>query len=44
MTGKELDGLDLKELQYLENQLCEGILAVKNKKVQNYKDLSYVID
>ncbi|XP_004513865.1 agamous-like MADS-box protein AGL18 [Cicer arietinum] len=34
MTGKELDGLDLKELQYLENQLCEGILAVKNKKEQ----------
>jgi hypothetical protein len=34
MSGKELDGLGLKELQHLENQLCEGICAVKNKKVQ----------
>lgn len=32
--GKELDGLSLKELQHLENQLTEGILAVKDKKVQ----------
>ncbi|XP_045807847.1 agamous-like MADS-box protein AGL18 [Trifolium pratense] len=36
MSGKELDGLGLKELQYLENQLCEGICAVKNKKEQVY--------
>ncbi|KEH41633.1 agamous-like MADS-box protein AGL18 [Medicago truncatula] len=34
MRGKELDGLGLKELQYLEHQLCEGISAVKNKKEQ----------
>ncbi|KAF1860090.1 hypothetical protein Lal_00027943 [Lupinus albus] len=33
MIGKELDGLSLKELQHLENQLNEGILAVKDKKV-----------
>ncbi|XP_019451512.1 PREDICTED: MADS-box transcription factor 23 isoform X2 [Lupinus angustifolius] len=34
MIGKELDGLSLKELQHLENQLNEGILAVKDKKEQ----------
>ncbi|XP_058728227.1 agamous-like MADS-box protein AGL18 [Vicia villosa] len=34
MSGKELDGLSFKELQHLENQLCEGVLAVKNKKEQ----------
>nr|KYP73651.1 Agamous-like MADS-box protein AGL15 [Cajanus cajan] len=34
MMGKELDGLSLKELQHLENQLSEGIQAVKNKKEQ----------
>ncbi|CAL0321551.1 unnamed protein product [Lupinus luteus] len=34
MIGKELDGLSLKELQHLENQLTEGILAVKDKKEQ----------
>ncbi|CAL0329671.1 unnamed protein product [Lupinus luteus] len=34
MIGKELDGMSLKELQHLENQLTEGILAVKNKKEQ----------
>ncbi|KAL9319196.1 hypothetical protein ACSQ67_015713 [Phaseolus vulgaris] len=34
MMGKELDGLSLKELQHLENQLSEGILAVKEKKEQ----------
>lgn len=34
MNGKELDGLGLKELQDLENQLSEGISAVKYKKVQ----------
>lgn len=33
--GKELDGLDFKELQQLEHQLTEGILSVKNKKVIN---------
>lgn len=35
MMGKELDGLDFKELQQLEHQLTEGILSVKNKKVIN---------
>lgn len=34
MIGKELDGLSLKELQHLENQLTEGMLAVKDKKEQ----------
>ncbi|XP_027364327.1 agamous-like MADS-box protein AGL18 [Abrus precatorius] len=34
MMGKELDGLSLKELQHLENQLSEGILSVKDKKEQ----------
>ncbi|XP_050887542.1 agamous-like MADS-box protein AGL18 isoform X2 [Lathyrus oleraceus] len=34
MSGKELDGLGFKELQHLENQLCEGISAVKSKKEQ----------
>ncbi|WJX17583.1 hypothetical protein P8452_07479 [Trifolium repens] len=34
MTGKELDGLQIKELQDLENQLSEAILAVKTKKEQ----------
>ncbi|XP_061341782.1 agamous-like MADS-box protein AGL18 [Gastrolobium bilobum] len=34
MLGKELDGLSLNELQHLENQLAEGILAVKDKKEQ----------
>ncbi|XP_055807772.1 MADS-box transcription factor 23-like [Solanum dulcamara] len=34
MMGKELDGLDFKELQQLEHQLTEGILSVKNKKEQ----------
>ncbi|CAI8602119.1 unnamed protein product [Vicia faba] len=32
MSGKMLDGLGFKELQHLENQLCQGISAVKNKK------------
>ncbi|WVY96130.1 hypothetical protein V8G54_028281 [Vigna mungo] len=32
MKGKELDGLSLKELQHLEKQLSEGILAVKDRK------------
>ncbi|KAI4348673.1 hypothetical protein L6164_009369 [Bauhinia variegata] len=34
MLGKELDGLSLKELQHLENQLSEGVLSVKDKKEQ----------
>ncbi|XP_017414060.1 agamous-like MADS-box protein AGL15 isoform X2 [Vigna angularis] len=34
MKGKELDGLSLKELQHLEKQLSEGILAVKDRKEQ----------
>ncbi|PNY14053.1 agamous-like mads-box protein agl15-like [Trifolium pratense] len=34
MTGKELDGLQIKELQDLENQLSEAILSVKGKKEQ----------
>nr|QBC36321.1 MADS-box protein [Pyrus x bretschneideri] len=32
MTGKELDGVSLKDLQRLEDQLSEGILCVKDKK------------
>ncbi|CAI9099885.1 OLC1v1036770C2 [Oldenlandia corymbosa var. corymbosa] len=32
MTGKELGGLDLQELQHLEHQLHDGIMAVKDKK------------
>lgn len=31
--GKELEGLNFKDLQQLEHQLTEGILAVKDKKV-----------
>ncbi|KAJ7976755.1 MADS-box transcription factor [Quillaja saponaria] len=34
MMGKELDGLSLKELQLLEDQLSEGLLSVKDKKEQ----------
>ncbi|XP_040863162.1 agamous-like MADS-box protein AGL18 isoform X2 [Glycine max] len=34
MMGKELDGLSLKELQQLENQLSEGMQSVKDKKEQ----------
>ncbi|KAK7267349.1 hypothetical protein RIF29_20018 [Crotalaria pallida] len=34
MIGKDLDGLSLNDLQHLENQLNEGILAVKDKKEQ----------
>jgi len=44
MMGKELDGLSLKELQHLENQLSEGILAVKEKKVARSNTNSGVID
>ncbi|XP_019223418.1 PREDICTED: MADS-box transcription factor 23-like isoform X2 [Nicotiana attenuata] len=32
LMGKELDGLNFKDLQQLEHQLTEGILAVKDKK------------
>lgn len=34
--GKELEGLNYKELQQLEHQLNEGILSVKDRKVPNY--------
>ncbi|XP_045797110.1 MADS-box transcription factor 23-like [Trifolium pratense] len=34
MIGKELNGLQIKELKDLENQLSEAILAVKTKKEQ----------
>ena len=33
LNGKELDGLSFNELQQLENQLNEGIVAVKEQKV-----------
>jgi hypothetical protein len=36
MLGKELDDLSFKELQHLEEQLSEGILSVKDKKVLNF--------
>uniref|UniRef100_A0A6N2L2X5 K-box domain-containing protein n=1 Tax=Salix viminalis TaxID=40686 RepID=A0A6N2L2X5_SALVM len=32
LSGKDLAGLSLKELQQLENQLNEGLLCVKEKK------------
>ncbi|PIA53683.1 hypothetical protein AQUCO_00900337v1 [Aquilegia coerulea] len=35
MMGKELTGLSFKELQHLENQLNEGILSVKGRKLEN---------
>lgn len=31
--GKDLTGLGLKELQHLEQQLSEGLLTVKERKV-----------
>ncbi|WOH06472.1 hypothetical protein DCAR_0625900 [Daucus carota subsp. sativus] len=34
MMGKELEGLNYKELQHLEHQLNEGILSVKDRKEQ----------
>ncbi|XP_016457481.1 MADS-box transcription factor 23-like [Nicotiana tabacum] len=34
LMGKELEGLNFKDLQQLEHQLSEGILAVKDKKEQ----------
>lgn len=36
MLGKELDDLSFKELQHLEEQLSEGILSVKDKKVLSF--------
>ncbi|KAF9675547.1 hypothetical protein SADUNF_Sadunf09G0043500 [Salix dunnii] len=33
LSGRDLTGLSLKELQQLENQLNEGLLCVKEKKV-----------
>jgi hypothetical protein len=35
MLGKDLDELSFKDLQLLEDQMSEGILAVKEKKVSN---------
>ncbi|WCJ18585.1 Agamous-like MADS-box protein AGL15 [Euphorbia peplus] len=34
LLGKDLNGLSLKELQHLEQQLSEGLLCVKEKKEQ----------
>ncbi|XP_050212075.1 agamous-like MADS-box protein AGL15 [Mercurialis annua] len=34
LLGKDLAGMDLKELQHLEQQLNEGLLCVKEKKEQ----------
>ncbi|XP_019166138.1 PREDICTED: MADS-box transcription factor 23-like isoform X2 [Ipomoea nil] len=34
MMGKDLEGLNFKELQHLEHQLTEGILTVKDTKEQ----------
>ncbi|GMI65721.1 AGAMOUS-like 18 [Hibiscus trionum] len=34
LNGKELDGLSIKQLKELENQLCEGISSVKQQKEQ----------
>lgn len=33
LLGKDLTGLGLKELQQLEQQLSEGLLSVKERKV-----------
>lgn len=43
MMGKELDGLSLKELQQLENQLSDGMQSVKDKKVLRSNTNSGVI-
>lgn len=43
MTGKELGSLSFKELQHLEHQLHEGILAVKDRKVYKYFRRHYLI-
>ncbi|KAE8038297.1 hypothetical protein FH972_010822 [Carpinus fangiana] len=34
LTGKDMTGLGLKELQHLEQQLSEGLLSVKERKEQ----------
>ncbi|GAV57730.1 K-box domain-containing protein, partial [Cephalotus follicularis] len=39
LLGKDLAGLNLKELQQLEQQLNEGLSAVKKKKVRQNLDL-----
>lgn len=36
MMGKELEGLTYKELEHLEHQLHDGMLAVKNRKVLSF--------
>ncbi|XP_075647048.1 agamous-like MADS-box protein AGL15 [Castanea sativa] len=38
LLGKDLTGVGLKELQHIEQQLSEGILAVKEKKEQLLMD------
>lgn len=41
--GKELEGLNYKELQHLEHQLNEGILSVKDRKVHNFVQLNNIL-
>lgn len=42
--GKELEGMNFEELQKLEHKLTEGLLTVKNKKVNRYASLvSYYV-
>ena len=41
LLGKDLSGLGLKELQHLEQQLNEGLLSVKERKVLHI--LSYPV-
>ncbi|KAG6762346.1 hypothetical protein POTOM_032840 [Populus tomentosa] len=41
LSGMDLTGLSLKELQQLENQLNEGLLFVKEKKVLLYFSFAY---
>uniref|UniRef100_A0A1U7XQD6 MADS-box protein SVP-like n=1 Tax=Nicotiana sylvestris TaxID=4096 RepID=A0A1U7XQD6_NICSY len=44
MMGKELEGMNFEELQKLEHKLTEGLLTVKNKKVNRYASLvSYYV-
>ncbi|XP_050229968.1 MADS-box transcription factor 23-like [Mercurialis annua] len=38
MSGQQLDGLKLKELQHLEKKLSEGLLSVKDKKEQLHSE------
>lgn len=40
--GKELHGLSYKELQQLEEQLREGVLFVKQKKVMHIYIYIYI--